>query len=104
MRVFSSFKGDKNLKEKINVSLRQIDIQRKELEQLKIQLEERRSVKIDAAIRAIEKNDEKRARVLAGEHVELQKVTNVVSASELALLHIVVRLETIRDVGDVMYV
>jgi division protein CdvB (Snf7/Vps24/ESCRT-III family) len=102
--VFSSFKGDKNLKEKINVSLRQIDIQRKELEHLKIKLEERRRVMFDAAIRAIEKNDEKRARVLAGEHVELQKVTNVVSASELALLHIVVRLETIRDVGDVMYV
>lgn len=45
-----------------------------------------------------------RAKVLTGEHVELQKIARVVSASELALLHIVVRLETIRDVGDVMFV
>lgn len=104
MRIFSSIGGDKNLKEKINISLRQIDVQRKELEHLRMKLEERRKVMFDAAIKAIERNDEKRARVLAGEHVELQKVTNVVSASELALLHIVVRLETIRDVGDVMFV
>jgi division protein CdvB (Snf7/Vps24/ESCRT-III family) len=104
LRIFSSLTGDKNLKEKINVSLKQIEAHRKELEHLRFKLEERRRVMFDAAIRAIEKNDEKRARVLAGEHVELQKVTNVVGASELALLHIVVRLETIRDVGDVMFV
>jgi len=104
LRVFSSLTGEKNLKEKINVSLKQIEAQRKELEHLRFKLEERRRVMFDAAIKAIEKNDEKRARVLAGEHVELQKVTNVVGASELALLHIIVRLETIRDVGDVMYV
>ena len=104
LRIFSSLTGDKNLKEKINVSLKQIEAQRKELEHLRFKLEERRRVMFDGAIKAIEKNDEKRARVLAGEHVELQKVTNVVSASELALLHIIVRLETIRDVGDVMFV
>jgi len=102
--VFSSNDNDKGLKDKINSSLRQIDGQRKELEQLKFKLEERRKVMFDATIRAIEKNDETRARVLEGEHAELQKITKVVIASELALLHISVRLETIRDVGDIMSV
>jgi division protein CdvB (Snf7/Vps24/ESCRT-III family) len=102
--VFSSNDNDRGLKDKINSSLRQIDGQRKELEQLKLRLDERRKVMFDATIRAIEKSDERRARVLEGEHAELQKITRVVVASELALLHISVRLETIRDVGDIMSV
>jgi division protein CdvB (Snf7/Vps24/ESCRT-III family) len=102
--VFSSNDSDKGLKDKIGAAIRQVDVQRKELEQLRYRLEERRKSMFDLTVRAIEKNDEMRARVLAGEHVELQKIGKVVNASELALLHISVRLETIRDVGDIMYV
>jgi division protein CdvB (Snf7/Vps24/ESCRT-III family) len=102
--VFSSDDTDKGLKDKIGAAIRQVDVQRKELEQLRYRLEERRKSMFDLTVRAIEKNDEMRARVLAGEHVELQKIGKVVNASELALLHISVRLETIRDVGDIMYV
>jgi division protein CdvB (Snf7/Vps24/ESCRT-III family) len=102
--VFSSDDSNKNLKDKINLSLKHIETQRKELEQLRIRLEDRRKSMFDQTVGAIEKNDEMRARVLAGEHIELQKITKVVNASELALLHISVRLETIRDVGDVMFV
>ena len=58
----------------------------------------------DATVKAIKNDDDMRARVLAGEHVELQKIGRVVNAAELALLHIIVRMETIRDVGDIMYV
>ena len=102
--VFSSNDSDKGLKDKIGAAIRQVDVQRKELEQLRYRLDERRKSMFDLTVRAIEKNDEMRARVLAGEHVELQKIGKVVNASELALLHISVRLETIRDVGDIMYV
>jgi division protein CdvB (Snf7/Vps24/ESCRT-III family) len=104
--VFSSPSNDadKAVKEKIGIAIRQIDIQRRELEQLRCRLEDRRKLMFDSTVRAIEKHDEMRARVLAGEHVELQKIARVVNASELALLHISVRLETIRDVGDIMYV
>lgn len=104
LSVFSSDESDKGLKDKIGAAIRQVDVQRKELEQLRCRLEERRKSMFDLTVRAIEKNDEMRARVLAGEHVELQKIGKVVNASELALLHISVRLETIRDVGDIMYV
>ena len=94
---------DKNLKDKITYAIKQVEIQRKEVEQLRFRLDERRRVIFNATVRAIEQNDEMRARVLSGEHVELQKVTKMVNASELSLLHIAVRLETLRDVGDVMY-
>ncbi len=96
--------GGKDLKEKITYAIRQIEIQRKELDQLRLRLEERRKSIFGATVRAIEQCDEMRARLLSGEHVELQKVTHIVNAAELALLHIVVRLETLRDVGDIMYV
>jgi division protein CdvB (Snf7/Vps24/ESCRT-III family) len=102
--VFSPAESDRGLKDKINASLRQIEAQRKELDLLRSRLEERRRAMFDATIRAIEKSDEMTARVLEGEHAELQKIIKVVMASELALLHICVRLETIRDVGDIMSV
>jgi division protein CdvB (Snf7/Vps24/ESCRT-III family) len=102
--VFSPNESDRGLKDKINSSLRQIEAQRKELELLRSRLEDRRKAMFDATIRAIEKSDEMTARVLEGEHAELQKIIKVVMASELALLHICVRLETIRDVGDIMSV
>jgi division protein CdvB (Snf7/Vps24/ESCRT-III family) len=95
--------GDKSVKEKISLAIREVEVQRKEVEQLRVRLNERRNSIFNAIVRAYEQQDEMRARVFSNEHVELQKVTRVVSASELALLHIVVRLETLRDVGDVMY-
>ena len=101
--IFSDGKNE-GLKEKINYAIKQVDVQRKELEHLRFRLEERRTSIFNATVRAIEQSDELRAKVLSGEHVELQKIARVVNASELALLHINVRLETIRDVGDVMYV
>jgi division protein CdvB (Snf7/Vps24/ESCRT-III family) len=94
---------DKNLKEKISFAIRQVEIQRKDIEQMRFRLDERRKTIFNAIVRAYEQKDDLRAKVFSNEHVELQKVTRVVNASELALLHIVVRLETLRDVGDVMY-
>jgi division protein CdvB (Snf7/Vps24/ESCRT-III family) len=95
--------SDKNLKEKINVAIKRVEIQRKDIEQMRFRLDERRKTIFNAIVRAYEEKDELRARVFSNEHVELQKVTRVVTASELALLHVVVRLETLRDVGDIMY-
>src|SRR5487761_961673 len=101
--IFSDGKNE-GLKEKISYAIKQVDVQRKELEHLRFRLEERRASIFNATVRAIEQGDEMRAKVLSGEHVELQRIARVVNASELALLHIIVRLETLRDVGEVMYV
>jgi division protein CdvB (Snf7/Vps24/ESCRT-III family) len=101
--IFSDRKDD-SLREKIAFAIRQVEINRRELEQLRSRLDNRRTSIFNLTVRAIERNDEMRARILSGEHVELQKISRVVNASELALLHIIVRLETLRDVGDVMYV
>ena len=101
--VFSS-DTEKGVKDKIALAIKQIELQRRDLEQLRFRLDERRKSMFDSAVKAIELHDEMRARVLTGEHMELQKISKVVNASDIALLHISVRLETIRDVGDIMYV
>jgi division protein CdvB (Snf7/Vps24/ESCRT-III family) len=95
--------SEKNLKEKINFAIRQIEVQRRDVEQMRFRLDERRRTIFNAIVRAYEQKDKMKARVFSNEHLELQKVTRVVDASEIALLHIVVRLETLRDVGDIMY-
>lgn len=100
---FPGSDDNKSTKEKINYAIKQVDAQRKELEHISVRIEERRRGIFDSIVRAYEKADDVRARVLSGEHAELQKVSGVVNASELALLHIAVRLETLRDVGDVMF-
>ncbi|HKW05739.1 MAG TPA: hypothetical protein VJN71_10605 [Nitrososphaerales archaeon] len=103
MGIFSDSRDD-GVKGRISEAIKQVDIQRKELEHIRFRLEDRRTSIFKETVSAIENSDEMRAKVLTGEHVELQKIARVVSSSELALLHIVVRLETIRDVGDVMFV
>lgn len=55
----------------------------------------------EQVVKAIESRDDNRASVYAVELSEVKKVLRVVTASELALTQIVVRLESIRDVGDV---
>jgi len=46
--------------------------------------------------------DQEKANIYANEWAELRKVGKVVYASELALTQVVLRLESIVDVGDVM--
>jgi division protein CdvB (Snf7/Vps24/ESCRT-III family) len=87
--------------EKINFALRQIEIQRKELDQLRLRVRQRRATIFNSTVQAIKQDDEMRVQVLSQEHHELQKVEKVVSTAELSLLHISVRLETMRDIGDV---
>tara|TARA_B100001964_G_C14214170_1_gene591890 strand:- start:1279 stop:1974 length:696 start_codon:yes stop_codon:yes gene_type:complete len=52
-------------------------------------------------VRAIEHKDDDSASIFTVELTEVKKVLKVVKVSELALMQIIVRLESIRDVGDV---
>lgn len=91
------------LKDRLTVAVRRIEGHRKELEVLRGKLETRRQVLFESTVKALEKKDEARANVYASEHSELKKVIHVVTANELALTQIIVRLESMRDVGDVIY-
>jgi division protein CdvB (Snf7/Vps24/ESCRT-III family) len=94
---------EENVKPKIASTIKEIEFHRKELENLRVKLEQRRKTLFDTTVKAMMTKDESKATVYANEWSEMRKVGKVVYASELALTQVVLRLESILDVGDVMY-
>ena len=93
---------DDNLKPKIASTIKEIELHRRELENLRVKLDQRRKSLFETTIKAMMTKDKSKAAVYANEWAELRKVGKVVYASELALTQVVLRLESIVDVGDVM--
>ncbi|MDG7011289.1 MAG: hypothetical protein JRN57_04125 [Nitrososphaerota archaeon] len=93
---------DDNIRPKISSTIKQIEYHRKELENLRARLEQRRKGLFDTTVKAMMSKDQTKATIYANEWTELRKVGKVVYASELALTQVVLRLESIVDVGDVM--
>jgi len=94
---------EENVKPKIASTIKEIEFHRKELESLRARLEQRRKSLFDTTVKAMMTKDQPKATVYANEWSELRKVGKVVYASELALTQVVLRLESILDVGDVMF-
>jgi len=92
-----------NVKPKLTSTIKEIEFHRKELENLRVKLEQRRKSLFDTTVKAMMTKDESKANIYASEWSELRKVGKVVYASELALTQVVLRLESILDVGDVMF-
>jgi division protein CdvB (Snf7/Vps24/ESCRT-III family) len=94
--------GEASPKPKIASTIKEIEFHRRELENLRAKLEQRRKALFDTTIKAMQSKDESKANVYANEWAELRKVGKVVYASELALTQVILRLESIVDVGEVM--
>ena len=101
MRIFGIGRED-SLKPKISSTVKEIEYHRKELENLRVKLEQRRKALFDTTVKAMMTKDQSKATIFANEWAELRKVGKVVYASELALTQVVLRLESIVTVGDVM--
>ncbi len=99
---FIGLGGGDNIKPKIASTIKEIELHRRELENLRVKLEQRRKALFDTTVKAMMTKDQSKAVVYANEWSELRKVGKVVYASELALTQVVLRLESIIDVGDVM--
>jgi division protein CdvB (Snf7/Vps24/ESCRT-III family) len=93
---------DDLVKPKIAKTIKEIEVHRRELENMRVKLEQRRRTLFDTTVKAMAARDKAKAEVYANEWAELRKVGKVVYASELALTQVVLRLESIVDVGDVM--
>ena len=93
---------EENLKPKIASTIKEIEFHRRELEALRLKLEARRRALFDTTVKAMIAKDRSKANVYANEWTEVRKVGKVVYASELALTQVVLRLESISEVGDVM--
>ena len=101
LKIIRLGRGD-DVKPKISSTIKEIELHRRELENLRGKLDQRRKSLFDTTVRAMMAKDKSKAAVYANEWAELRKVGKVVYASELALTQVVLRLESIVDVGDVM--
>jgi division protein CdvB (Snf7/Vps24/ESCRT-III family) len=91
-----------DIKPKISSTIKEIELHKRELENLHVKLDQRRKSLFETTVKAMMAKDRPKAAVYANEWAELRKVGKVVYASELALTQVVLRLESIVDVGDVM--
>lgn len=101
LRFIGLSRGD-NIRPKVSSTIKQIEYHRKELVNLRAKLEQRRKGLFDTTVKAMMTKDESKATIYANEWAELRKVGKVVYASELALTQVILRLESIVEVGDVM--
>jgi division protein CdvB (Snf7/Vps24/ESCRT-III family) len=102
LRIFRRGKGGGDYKGRIAIALHDIEAQRKELDQLKARLAERRQKLFETTVRALQEKNKPKAAVYATEHAEVRKVCRVVEASELALTQVSLRLQSITEIGDAM--
>lgn len=102
MKIFSYFRRSRKeaLREKINRAIKGIETHRREIDNLKSRLENRKKALYEMTVRAKQGGEEARAIVYANELAELKRVIRVVTTSQLALTQIVTRMESMRDVGD----
>jgi division protein CdvB (Snf7/Vps24/ESCRT-III family) len=95
------FGGNDNLKQKLASAANKIESHKREIAMLRLRLEHRRQSLFEQVVQAIEARDDSRSSVFAVELSEIKKVLRVVKVSELALTQIIVRIQSIKDVGDV---
>lgn len=100
--VKSLFHSPPPLKDTILQTIRQLKFQRVKLEQVTFRLRERDKNLFETCAREIEKKNRDRAIVFANELVEVRKLLNIVVHAQLAIERVILRLETIRELSDIV--
>ena len=83
-------------------TVRQLKIQQTRLEQATIRLRERDRVLFNACVTQVRMKRPERATICATELSEVRKILKLVMQCQLALERIVLRLETIKEVSEIM--
>lgn len=102
MKFLSYFRRSRKevMREKINRAIKGTEVHRREIDNLKLRLENRRKTLYETMIKAKQSREDAKAIVYANELAELKRIIRVVTTSQLALTQIVTRMESMRDVGD----
>lgn len=96
------FQPPQSIGETIFQSVRKLKIQHLKLEHATVRLRERDRVLFEACVREIKRARRERAAICANELAEVRKLLNMVTQCQLALERIILRLETIKEVTEIM--
>ena len=89
------------LGEAIPQAMRKLEVQRVKLKQATVRLRERDRFLFEMCVTAARKNRE-RAIIYANELAEVRKLLKIVAWSQLSLERVILRLETIKELGDIV--
>jgi len=101
-RIKESVRPAGPLKPRLEQATRQIQVQVSRLDQTATKLRERDSSIFSRVVSSIQKHDMDHATVYANELSEVRKMHKMVSSAKLALEQIVLRLNTVQELGDVV--
>jgi len=101
-RLRTSFNNPGPLKPRLDALVRQINVVIAKLDTSMVKIRERDGVLFAKTVAAVQKRETQRASMLANELAEVRKVGKMVTQSRLALEQIVLRFNTLTEMGDIV--
>ena len=101
-RVKESVRNPGPLKPRLDLAVRQIQVQVAKLDSTSAKLRERDNSIFAKVVSSLQKHDTQHASVIANELAEIRKMNKKVTQAKLALEQIVLRLNTITELGDIV--
>lgn len=94
------FKRTPPLKDALDDTILRLNQQKRKLELLNSKLKGRRSSLFNSCTTALEKKDADRAKIFANELIEVKKVHKTVTNGMLLLEQLIIRMETLKEIGS----
>jgi division protein CdvB (Snf7/Vps24/ESCRT-III family) len=101
-KVKDSVRNPGPLKPRLDLAIRQIQVQVAKLDSTSTKLRERDNSIFGKVVASLQKHDTQHASVFANELAEIRKMNKMVTQAKLALEQIVLRLNTITELGDIV--
>jgi division protein CdvB (Snf7/Vps24/ESCRT-III family) len=101
-RLRNAFNNPGPLKPRLDALMHQIQIVMSKLDTSMAKLRDRDAALFAKTVSAVQKHEPQRASMFANELAEVRKVGKMVTQSKLALEQIVLRLNTITELGDIV--
>ncbi|MCD6511422.1 MAG: hypothetical protein J7K45_02370 [Thaumarchaeota archaeon] len=101
-RIKGAIKPAGPLKPRLEQAIRQIQVQIAKLDTAAAKLKERDKYIFNKVVSALQRHEQQRAAVYANELAEVRKMTRMVTQAKLALEQIVLRLNTVQELGDIV--
>jgi len=83
-------------------AVQKLRIQRFKLEQIIVRLRERDKILFESCVTAVKNQNRERATIFANELVEVRKLIDTVSKTEIVIERIILRLETIKELSNIV--
>jgi len=101
-KLRTSFNNPGPLKPRLDALARQINVVMAKLDSSMAKIRDRDAALFAKTVAAVQKRETQRASMLANELAEVRKVGKMVTQSRLALEQIVLRLNTVTEMGDIV--